>query len=173
MFQGKIIKSYLLLLVIFILAGNAINGGLPPVGNLINLQGSPLKILTYYPEYIEDSKSSTKGIVHRIMMKNISGQEVVAYKMLFVSFDSFNEFINKIGGYSNDSILPNEMGGGVWRTHPFGDFSFLTGVAFVQKVRFADGSVWSAKQDVILAELKKIEKGFDVSLLKEKDKEEK
>ena len=47
-------------------------------------------------------------------------------------------------------------------------FSFLTGVAYVSKVRFDNGEIWSTDLESIAEELRKIEAEFDVSKLKEK-----
>ena len=50
--------------------------------------------------------------------------------------------------------------------------SFLTGVAYVSKVRFADGTIWAADLDAVAEELRKIEKDFDVMKLKGKPEKE-
>ena len=58
---------------------------------------------------------------------------------------------------------------GEWVASAYSDFSFHTGVAYVSKVRFEDGEIWSADLSAIVVELKKIEKDFDVNRLRKKD----
>jgi hypothetical protein len=55
-----------------------------------------------------------------------------------------------------------------WVATSYADFSFHTGVAYVSKVRFDDGEIWSADLTSVVLELRKIEKDFDASRLKKK-----
>jgi hypothetical protein len=51
---------------------------------------------------------------------------------------------------------------------PYADFSFLTGVAYISRVRFDDGQIWVADLNAVEGELRKIDKDFDAARLKEK-----
>lgn len=77
----------------------------------------------------------------------------------------FNEFIDRTQGVSIEEITPGGTDKGTWLASALADFSFLTGVAYVSKVRFDNGEIWAADLDHIGQELAKIEKDFDVSLL--------
>ena len=60
----------------------------------------------------------------------------------------------------------------MWVARAYADFSFLTGIAYINKVRFDNGEIWSADLDAVADEMRKIEEDFDVERLEEKpDKE--
>ena len=56
----------------------------------------------------------------------------------------------------------------VWMAPRINDFAFHTGVAYVAKVRFASGEIWTADVESVVTELKKIEADFDAANLKKK-----
>lgn len=160
-------KIYIFLIVLML--GVNVFCEIDPVNIYINFPDSPVKIISYLATYSPETKYSNEWIVHKTEVQNVSNQDIVAYQMLFVSFDYFNNYLDKITGFSKTTIQSNEKHSGVWRSYSYGSFTFLTGVAFVNKVRFADGKIWVANENQILTELKKIEKSFDISILKEKD----
>ncbi len=66
-------------------------------------------------------------------------------------------------------VAPSSKEKGGWVARAYADFSFHTGVAYVSKVRFEDGEIWTADLDAIAQEMRKIEKDFDVKQLRKKD----
>ena len=72
-----------------------------------------------------------------------------------------------------ETIAPGSKEKGKWVATSSADFSFHTGVAYVSKVRFDDGEIWSADLNSVVLELRKIEKDFDASRLKKKEGGEK
>lgn len=136
---------------------------------IIEQSQAPIKIISYEVEYQEGGKYSSRGIRHEVNFQNISKRNIVALQIGLVSFDVWNEFLDRTGGISMNILSPNETEGGTWIANAYGDFSFYTGITYVSKVRFSDGEIWSADLDNIAKELRKVEKDFNVFNLKKKD----
>ena len=129
---------------------------------IINQQNSPLNIDSYSVWYTDGgTRYSTEGINHEVSLTNITQQAVTAYKVSFISFDAFNEEMGRaLGGVSIETIVGGMSGGGRWKHSPYAAFTFKdygTGVAYVSKARLADGSIWTADFDFVLARLQEIQ----------------
>jgi hypothetical protein len=96
----------------------------------------------------------------------------VAIRFGLVSFDIFNRFLDFTGGIDMEDLSSGKEKTGSWVSLAYADFSHHTGVAYVDKVRFADGTIWTADQHVITAELRKVEADFDAKRLQEKPRRE-
>jgi hypothetical protein len=141
---------------------------------IINQPNAPIKIISYNAVYVGSSSSYvSRGIHHSLEYENSSGRTVVAIQFGLVSFDIWNEFLDRTGGVTMETIAPGSKEKGKWVATSYADFSFHTGVAYVSKVRFDDGEIWSADLTSVVLELRKIEKDFDASRLKKKDDGEK
>ena len=141
---------------------------------IINQPTSPIKIISYNAVYIGSSSTYvSRGIHHNLEYENASVRTVVAVQFGLVSFDIWNEFLDRTGGVTMETIEPGSKEKGKWVATSYADFSFHTGVAYVSKVRFDDGEIWSADLPSVVLELRKIEKDFDASRLKKKDDGEK
>ena len=104
-------------------------------------------------------------------VKNTSGKSVVAYQLGFSYFDAFNELILVSFSYSNKTIdIQNtHRTTGALRNFPAAKFvGHGTSIAWVDKVRFSDGTVWHYDRGLVLEELKKIQKDLTLEGLKEK-----
>lgn len=145
---------------------------LEPQAIIISQEGAPLKIESYSAKYREGSNYSREGIRHEVKYTNVSSKTIVALRIGLVSFDVWNEFLDKMGGVAIEDLKLGDSKPGVWIASAYADFSFLTGVAYVNKVRFEDGTFWEADLDVVIQELQKIQKDFDVASLKKKEGEE-
>ena len=156
-------------LVFAVLIGSAGVAKLNPENRVIAQIGAPVKIVSYKASYNSGSKYVTKGIHHNLEYENTSGKEIVAIRFGLVSFDVFNRFIDRTGGIDMDEVEPNKTSKGSWVARAYADFSFHTGVVYVDKVRFASGDIWHADVDTIVQDLQKIEEGFDAANLQESD----
>lgn len=127
---------------------------------IVNQNESPLRIDSYKASYSAGGRYSTEGILHVVGLSNTGSQEVVAYKIRFVSFDAFNEDMGRpLGGISIETIPVGGVVQGSWNQRAYASFAFEkygTGVAYVSQVRLADGTVWTADRSYVLAELQKI-----------------
>ena len=141
---------------------------------IINQPTSPIKITSYNAVYIDSSSTYvSRGIHHNLEYENASGRTVLAVQFGLVSFDIWNEFLDRTGGVTMEAIAAGSKEKGKWVATSYADFSFHTGVAYVSKVRFDDGEIWSADLNSVVLELRKIEKDFDAGRLKKKEGGEK
>ena len=164
-------KGILMTVAILILAGG-LAFAIIPEAKIIPQTNAPLTVTSYSAEYQEGGRYTTEGIRHSVGYTNTSGKPVVAVQIGLVSFDVWNEFLDRTGGVSIEDIAPGGSKTGTWVARAYADFSFLTGVAYVSKVRFADGTIWAADLEAVADELRKIQKDFDVTKLKGKPEDQ-
>ena len=124
---------------------------------ILSQKGSPIEITTYSARY----SRSDKEILHRISVKNITDQVIVAFQISFLAFDVFKENMGRrLGGVEISRLYPgNEFTKLTWSHRPYAAFMFDhhgIGVAFVSKVRLENGNIWTFNEDYILEELRKI-----------------
>ena len=110
-----------------------------------------------------------EGIRHSLKYRSNTDRPIIALQFGLVSFDIWDEFLDRMGGVTMESLKPSEKKSGEWIATAYADFSFRTGVAYVSKVRFADGEIWTVDLDWVLAQMRKIEKDFDAKNLKKKN----
>ena len=90
-----------------------------------------------------------EGIKHELYYRNTSQKNIVAIQFGFVSFDVWNEFLNKGAGLTIENLNSNEKDDDSWITNPYGSNTFFTGVTYTAKVRFDDGQFWNSNLDDI------------------------
>ncbi len=161
-------KTRLLIFIVMFMHGFAA-AALEPVTKIIAQPTSPLTVMSYTAKYQEGGRYTTEGIRHNVQYENTSDSQIVASQIGLLSFDVWNEFLDRTGGVSIKDIGPGGMESGAWVARAYADFTFLTGFAYVGKVRYADGRIWEADLDAIANEVRKIEQGFDVEKLKGKE----
>lgn len=137
----------------------------------------PLQITTYSAKYESEVRgnyiSHPDQIEHALKYKNVSDKVIVAMQIGLVSFDAFNNFMDRLNGWAFNKIAIGAEAKGAWNQRPYDAFSFQkygTGFAFVSAVRFEDGSIWLADLEEILEGLQKFEKGLKKEDLEEKKK---
>lgn len=149
--------------------GSAVVAAPPPKAIIISQPNSPVEIVGYTARFQRRSTYTTEGIAHSLEYRSRGTQKVVAIRFGLVAFDVFNRFLGKTGGISMDDLLPAKNQKSEWVSSPYADFSFLTGLAYVDLVRLEDGTIWQADEATVLDEIRKIEKDFDAKLLKERE----
>jgi hypothetical protein len=138
-----------------------------PTTKVISQPGAPIEIASYRAAYSPGSGAYIpEGIQHVVEYMNVSGKIVDAVQIGLVSFDVWNEFLDRTLGLATDSLAMHATKKGTWVARAYGDFSFLTGLAYVSKVRFRDGEIWKADLDSIASELRQVQQDFDVTNLK-------
>jgi hypothetical protein len=154
-----------------VLATQVVAGAdLKPATKIVAQPNAPLVIASYSARYHERSQYVTEGIHHAVQFENKSGRDVEAVQFGFVSFDVWNRFLDRTNGLSIKTITAGKAERGTWVATALSDFSFLTGVAYINRVRFSDGTIWTADMDAVVEELRKIETDFDAALLKNEPK---
>jgi len=154
--------------VVAFLSVGAGSRALAPVTQVIAQPDAPIRITSYSAAYQEGGRYATEGIHHNVAYDSATDRKIVAVQIGLVSFDIWNEFLDRTGGVSMDELAPHASSKGTWVARAYADFSFQTGVAYVAKVRFVDGWIWEADLQSIAEELKKIEKDFYVAKLRAK-----
>lgn len=140
----------------------------PPADHRILVQpDAPLVISDYAAKYQFRTKSDRAGVIHTLRYRNVSERTIVAFKCGLLAFDVFNEFQGSLGGYAIRPIAPDKGGSGQWLMSAGVDSSFYTGVAYLSKVRFEDGEVWSADLNDIAKQVQGIEADFSMESLHE------
>ena len=160
-------KTKIAVLLVFLIATTRV-WAIEPMAKIITQKNAPLIITSYSATYHEKDRFTPEGIHHEVEYKSATNRKIVAVQIGLVSFDVWNEFQDQTGGVSIEEISPGASENGTWITRVYADFSFLTGFAYVSKVRFSDGTIWTADLDAIAKEMRKIELDFDVQKLKDK-----
>jgi len=138
---------------------------------------APLTITQYSASFEEErsggrySSGNPDQINHSVTYINSSNKNIVALQIGLASFDAFNGFMGRFSGWTTEKVAAGESKKGEWSHRPYAAFSFKgygTGVAYVNAVRFEDGSIWRANLKEILAEMQKFEKELKAEDLAEK-----
>jgi hypothetical protein len=132
------------------------------------------------PIFIESSSFNVKsksGLGITTVYKSKSKKKITALSMGFLFFGPFNNFLSAKSGLdlrdgrtpdgNQDNLDPDESVISNWDFEFLSDFSTISMITFVDKVRFDDGSIWQANAKELDTELKKlIGSGFDPTLFK-------
>jgi len=129
---------------------------------VLKQENAPLIIYEFTAKYQDGaSRYASEGIRFDVRFTNITEQPVVAYSIGFFAFDVFNRPLGRpFGGFAIEAIDPNGSERGAWvqRTTSSALFrEYGTGVAYVSKVRFEDGTIWSYDSESILNQLQEFE----------------
>lgn len=152
--------------MVIVLIVTSLASALGPESRILAVPGAPVIVTEYRAVYSAGGTYSQEGIEHSLKYQNVSTQDVVAVQFGLVSFDIWNEFLDRTGGVAMEYLKPQSEEDGTWVATAYGDFSFQTGVVYVSKVRFASGEIWKVDTNVVLQELKKIQSDFDAANLK-------
>lgn len=158
-------KTFFLLsiLLLFMVSSNAI----VEKCIIVKQDDSPIEIQRF-------SCSYENNINYNLLYQNITDKRIKAVRFSFVSFNVFNEYLHTIKGLVIEDIDPNQASKkATYTDNCYGDFSFLTGIVFVDSARFGDDTIWQANKKLILQEIKKIQDNFEPAMLEEKKPEPK
>jgi hypothetical protein len=104
---------------------------------------------------------SSYRLIQNMMWTNVGGQSIVAFEIVILKYDAFNERINgnrwTVTGANSQNWMP--LGPG----YSGGDTTFsstteevFTSIAYVRAVRFKDGTIWRADTKELLEQLRKV-----------------
>ncbi|MDP1570374.1 MAG: hypothetical protein Q8L86_10245 [Vicinamibacterales bacterium] len=137
-----------------------------PTTTVVAQHDAPVTISSYTAQYRERSQYAAEGVHHSVKYQNSSGRTIVAIQFGLATFDVWNEFLNRTNGIALETVTGGRSQSGTWIANPLRAFTFLTGVAWVSKVRFEDGEIWTADEKTVLEALRAIEADFDAARLK-------
>ncbi|WP_445665573.1 hypothetical protein [Fodinibius sp. AD559] len=132
---------------------------------IVDQPNSPIEIKKYEASFEEEGSNTKEGIQHKVVYINSGRANPIAIKFGFVSFNIFNEYLGIINGIAMVRLEGRQENRGTWVHETSSDFSFYTGIAFVNKVRFENGEIWEADSEIIIDTLKEIKSDFDASVL--------
>ena len=131
---------------------------------IVEVPGAPLEIATYEARYTSLPPDQTGVIEHTVTLRNIAGQEVVAFGIGFASFDAFNRYMGRpftgVTIATPSLAIDGRTEEMVWTQARSDAFTFRRyglGVAYVSLVRLVDGTIWEADLDYVLDQLQEIE----------------
>ena len=114
---------------------------------------APVSIRKYEPQSWGSGHDANDGVRHRLRFRNDTDRVVVAVKLGALCYNVFNEFQEGSEAIVVKDILPGKRESDVIVTYHDDPSSFLTGLAYVAKVRFMDGEVWEADPDELDAQI--------------------
>lgn len=141
-----------------------------PKAMVMTQPDAPVIITKYSARYLSAAKASEQGVNHRVEYTNRSERPIEALEIGFVEFDVWNEHLDTLLGNDLDAVIAGRSGEGSWLHDPPAAFTFYTGVAYISRVRFDDGEIWTADLDAIAQHLTSLEANFSVEKLRPKGK---
>lgn len=143
---------------------------------IIAQKDAPIEIVEYSAEYDEGGEYSSEGIRHNVTVKDVSDDEVLAYTLGFVSFNTFREFLDSFTGYDIGKLRDQKSASWVQTTYAAFSFEYYgTGIAFVRQVRLEssesnseDDKIWEADMESVLSRLRQYEEDLSIKQLEKK-----
>ena len=129
---------------------------------------APVVITKYQNRYTRSDKADENGVSHKVDYKNRTDRRILAIEFGFVEFTVWNEHIETLVANDLDAVGGGKSGDGSWLHDPTTGFLFHTGIAYVSRVRFEDGEIWTADPEDIAAHMRSIESSFSVEMLRPK-----
>ena len=162
------VSKALVVVVSFLVLASVGSAEPPPAEHRILTQSdAPIAITEYGARYQERSRYQSEGIRHELSYRNVGDRKIVAAQFGLLAFNIFNEFQDRLGGFTIEDVDVGGTDAGVWVASALAEAAFYTGVAYVDKVRFEDGEVWSADYDEVLLQLQEIEQDLNIDALAE------
>ena len=158
----------LVLSILLATAAHARVGAIEPRAMVVTQPESPIQITKYSPRYLAAGKADAQGINHRVEYRNRTERRIEAVEIGFVEFDIWNEHIDTLVGNDLDAVGAGKSGDGSWLHDPPAAFIFHTGIAYVSRVRFADGEIWTASLEETAGQIRSVDASFQADLLKPK-----
>jgi len=138
-----------------------------PRALIIDQPEAPVVITKYTARQLGTGKVES-GLNYRLEYRNRSERRVEAIEVGIVAFDIWNEYLDKLMATDLDSIGSGKSGDGSWIHDPAAAFLFHTGVAYVSRVRFENGDIWTADLDAVAENIRSVQSGFSAEMLKKK-----
>jgi hypothetical protein len=159
------------IVILMLLIGSMPSLAVERVYRIANQPDSPVKIVKYEAQLQQGGgeywNGGQQGVYQTVEYENVSGRQIVAVQFSFFTFDVWNEPMTSMS-YSSiystgelvgeksdivEDIAPGNSNRLVNMPNLANPNLFLTGIAGVTKVRFADGEVWTAESKDIVMQL--------------------
>lgn len=136
---------------------------------IIKQEESPIQIVDYEVSY-NVVADGIDVISHAVKGLNTSEKKVVAIRYVTLVFSCFNEYFDTSRNYTMWALDPNKQRKTSWNQANDMEIAFSkfgTGIAFVDSVRFEDGTIWRANSNDTLPQIQEMQKSFTLELLEE------
>ena len=157
-----------LVCVLALFAGHASAQALRPEHRVVDQPDAPVQVTAYRTEFLKRTAEAPEGLRHDLEYRSRSDQRIVAVQFGFVSFDVWNEFLERHAALGSDALDANERKRNSWFTATASGVAFLTGVVYVERVRYANGEIWTANLDSIVIAMQSVQKDFSADQLTRK-----
>lgn len=116
------------------------------IHKILEQPDAPVSVRKYDPEPISFGSEFEDQVHHEVRVRNDSDRVVVAVKIGVLTYDLFNEFMVSTEDIGVVDLLPGKRDSHYLRTYHEDSTHFLTGLAYVAKVRFQNGEIWEANE---------------------------
>jgi hypothetical protein len=141
---------------------------LRPDHRIVDQPDAPVQVTAYRTELLKRTAEAPAGLRHDLEFRNRGEQPVVAVQFALAAFDVWNEFLERHAALATDGMNPADRKRSSWFTATDSGIAFLTGVVYVERVRFANGEIWTANLETVLAAMRAIQKDFTADQLTQK-----
>jgi hypothetical protein len=134
---------------------------LRPDSRVADQPESPVVVTQYRATYQKGSDKAPSGVRHDVEFRNRSEFRIVAVQLGLVSFDVWNEFLNRTVALVTEPVAVRARERTTWFAPLDAAFTLQTGVAYVDRVRFDNGQIWIADPEAVVTVMRGIQKDFD------------
>jgi hypothetical protein len=111
--------------------------------------------------FVNQYDRSAYRFVQNITWKNVGSKSLVAFEIVILRYDAFNERINglrwTVTGINSQNWMPLEPGYmGSDTTFSSSTEEVFTSIAYVRAVRLEDGTIWRANVKELLEKLREV-----------------
>jgi hypothetical protein len=169
--QGRDVKK--VFFIVLILSASLFGRiRIKPENHIVKQSESPIEITRYKAAFSRDDY----GINHSARYLTHGDRLIVAVRFGFVSFNIWNEFIDKSGGIAIKDIAPTtgkvSTDNGTWNFRCRGEGEFHVGFVYVERVRFENGEFWECDKEAITAQMQEFEENFSIENLEDSKDDE-
>jgi len=144
--------------------------GLNIVTKEVKFTDDPVEILDTWAHLKEENYGKDLYCFVEYINRSENTIDALSFRMLF--YDVFNEYLDTISGISISKLPLGKGERGRWKPNIYKDWSTHTIIVFLDRVRFADGTIWRRDELDITKELSEVKDIlFNPEQLKEKRKE--
>ena len=141
---------------------------LKPEHRIVEQADAPVQVTSYRTEYLKRTAESQEGLRHDLDYRSRTDQRIVAIQFGLVGFDVWNEFLDRNAALASDPLDARGRERNSWFTPTSSGVAFFTGVVYVERVRFANGEIWTADLEAVLTAMRAVQKDFPADELTKK-----
>jgi len=159
-----------LVCLVLLVPQHALSEWWPTPCSVVPEAASPIVISRCAVEYLPPGDVPRERVTYAAAYANSGVKKVVAVEIAFLSFDVWNQFMGADLFLQRDTLISDGRRQDSWgKVVERWDGLFAT-YAYVARVRYEDGQMWSANREAIVAEVQKQYKGFTAAVLQRNER---